>query len=236
MNQVAVIGSNGAIGQALVRQLAAQPDTDTVYAFSRSGDAIEAENIISLGMDYSDEVSIAAAAATINHELDLVLVTTGVLHDAGVVPEKSMRELSAEKFRHLFAVNTIVPALLAKYFLPKLSKSQRSVFAALSARVGSISDNQLGGWYAYRASKAALNMVIKNLAIEVGRFHKQAIIVGLHPGTVDSNLSQPFQSRVPAHKLFTPDYAAEQLLAVLANLTSADSGNCFAWDGKLIEP
>ena len=111
-----------------------------------------------------------------------------------------------------------------------------SVFAALSARVGSISDNILGGWYAYRSSKAALNMIIKNAAIEISRSNKQAIVVGMHPGTVDSHLSKPFQSRVPKHQLFTPEYAAEKLLHVMTALMPSDSGKCFAWDGKEILP
>ena len=113
---------------------------------------------------------------------------------------------------------------------------EESIFAALSARVGSISDNQLGGWYSYRASKAALNMIIKNIAIEISRVNKKAIIVGLHPGTVDSNLSKPFQGNVPYGKLFTPEYSTQKLVEVLKSLTSKQSGKCFAWDGKEILP
>ena len=126
--------------------------------------------------------------------------------------------------------------MIAKYFLPKLNREKRSIFAALSARVGSISDNQLGGWYSYRASKAALNMVIKNIAIEISRFNKKAIIVGLHPGTVDSNLSKPFQVNVPYGKLFTPEFSTQKLVEVLRSLTSKQSGKCFAWDGQEILP
>jgi NAD(P)-dependent dehydrogenase (short-subunit alcohol dehydrogenase family) len=117
-----------------------------------------------------------------------------------------------------------------------LNKKKRSIFTALSARVGSISDNQLGGWYSYRASKSALNMILKNAAIETNRSNKKAIIVGLHPGTVESNLSDPFKKNVPEGKLFTPDYSAQKLLAVLSSLTIEQSGKCFAWDGKEIFP
>ena len=166
----------------------------------------------------------------------MVIVATGILHDGELMPEKSQKELSAEKFHRLFEINTIVPALVAKHFIPKLNREKRSVFAALSARVGSISDNQLGGWYAYRASKAALNMIIKNAAIEISRRNKKAIIVGLHPGTVDSNLSKPFQGNVPDGKLFTPKYSVQKLLVILTTLTSKQSGKCFAWDGKEILP
>ena len=120
--------------------------------------------------------------------------------------------------------------------MPVLSRNKNSIFAALSARVGSVSDNQLGGWYAYRASKSALNMIIKSASIEVARKNPKAIIVGLHPGTVDSNLSKPFQHSITNNKLFTPSIAASHLLGVLDNLTSEQTGKCFAWDGSEILP
>ena len=125
--------------------------------------------------------------------------------------------------------------MCAKYFLPLLDKNSPNVFAALSARVGSITDNRLGGWHAYRASKAALNMLIKNISIENRLANKNNITVGLHPGTVDSNLSAPFQKNVAANKLFTPAQAASYLLEVISNLTATDSGTCIAWDGKTID-
>ena len=165
-----------------------------------------------------------------------MIVATGILFDGNITPEKSLRELSAKKFLRLFEVNTILPALIAKHFLPKLNKQDRSIFAAISARVGSVSDNKLGGWYSYRASKSGLNMIIKNAAIEINRQNKNAIIVGLHPGTVDSNLSKPFQGNVPDGKLFTPDYSVKRLLHVLGNLTPESSGRCFSWDGKEVQP
>ena len=226
---IALIGASSAIGNALKIELNARFPFATIHAFSRSsGDPI----------DYNNEETIANAAmvATMDHPLEMVLVCNGILHDGEIKPEKSLRELSAEKFRHIFEVNTIVPALIAKHFLPKLNRTSPSIFAAISARVGSISDNRLGGWYAYRASKAALNMVIKNAAIEIGRQNKQAIIVGLHPGTVDSSLSKPFQGNVPKGKLFTPEYSAQKLLDVLLHSTVESSGKCFAWDGQEIKP
>ena len=189
-------------------------------------------------INYHDEVSINESSfiASKKDSLDMVIVTTGILHDGELMPEKSLKDLSEEKFQRIFEVNTVVPLLIAKHFLPKMNRERKSIFAALSARVGSISDNQLGGWYSYRSSKAALNMVIKNLAIEISRSNKNAIIVGLHPGTVDSNLSKPFQGNVPYGKLFTPEYSTQKLLEVLSNLTSKQSGICFAWDGKEILP
>lgn len=223
-----IIGAGGGIGGAFVRALSAAHGADSVMALSRSAGEI----------DLTDEASIAAAAArcaTLGAP-DLVIVATGMLHDAGGGPEKSLRELDAARLAQAFAINTIGPALVAKHFLPLFARDRRGVFAALSARVGSISDNRIGGWYGYRAAKAALNMTIRNLAIEWGRTHKQGICVGLHPGTVDTGLSQPFQKNVAVGKLFTPDYAAAQMLAVLDGLTPQESGKCFAWDGAEVLP
>ena len=224
---IVILGAAGAIGSAFTNLLSQKYPNASLFAFSRNGEH---------SINYSSEDSIAEAAelAAKEKSLDLVIVANGILHEETLMPEKSLRDLSAEKFHRVFEVNTITPALIAKYFLPKLNKEKLSVFSALSARVGSISDNQLGGWYAYRASKAALNMIIKNAAIEVGRRNKHAIIVGLHPGTVDSDLSKPFQGNVADEQLFTPEYSAEKLLAVLENLSVEQTGKCFAWDGKEI--
>ena len=200
-----------------------------LYPFSRTG---------KYRIDYASEDSIAEAAkiASNKGQLDLVVVANGMLHSEEITPEKSIKELARYKFQKLFEVNTIVPSLIAKYFLPHLNRDHPSIFAALSARVGSISDNELGGWYAYRASKAALNMIIKNAAIEIGRRNKNAIIIGLHPGTVDTNLSRPFHKNVPVEQLLTPHQSAKKLLEVLISLTSAQTGKCFAWDGEEILP
>ena len=226
---IAIIGASGAIGGACVRRLVERYPAAHVHAFARDAE---------LSIDYDDEASIAAAAelAAQAGPLDLVLVATGMLHSGNTLPEKSLRDLSADKFARIFAANTITPALIAKHFLPRLNRERPAVFAAISARVGSISDNQLGGWYAYRASKAALNMVIKNAAIEMSRRNKKAIVVGLHPGTVDSPLSKPFQANVAAGKLFTPEHSAQKLVQVLESLTPAHNGRCLAWDGEVIAP
>ncbi len=235
---IVVIGCAGAIGGAFVKLLSSTYPSASVSAFSRQKPTHAIPRVAYHSIDYTNESSLEKASqeAVSDKPLDLVIVATGVLHHGETLPEKSLKELSVEKFHYLFEANTITPALIAKHFLPKLNKEQPSRFAALSARVGSISDNELGGWYAYRASKAALNMIIKNAAIEIARSNKQAIIVGLHPGTVDSDLSKPFQGGIPVDKLFTPDYSAEQLLRVLGNLTTKDSGKCFAWDGKEVLP
>lgn len=230
LKNIAVIGASGAIGGAFVKLLSDQYPNANLYPFSRSN----GYNAI----DYTNEDSFAEAAnlAASTGSLDLVIVTNGILHDADFMPEKSLKELSVEKFLRTFQVNTIVPALIAKHFLPKLNREKIAIFAALSAKVGSISDNNLGGWYAYRASKAALNMIIKNAAIEIARTHNQAIIVGLHPGTVDSPLSKPFHKNLPNNKLFSPDESVKNLLEVLRGLSPNQSGRCFAWDGEEILP
>jgi NAD(P)-dependent dehydrogenase (short-subunit alcohol dehydrogenase family) len=238
MKNIVVIGSAGALGRAFVNQLAEKYPKATIHAFSRTKTGSFPSNVFSRTIDYQDEDAIEKAASIASQDtaLDMVIVATGLLHDGEIKPEKSLHDLAKHKFLYLFEVNSILPALCAKYFLPKLRQNERSIFAVLSARVGSISDNRLGGWYAYRASKAALNMIIKNAAIEMQRLNKQAIIVALHPGTVDSSLSKPYQANVPEDKLFSPDDACQKLLTVLENLGPQQSGKLFAWDGEEIAP
>jgi len=192
-----IIGAGGSIGRAFCEYYANQSPDNEVHAFSRQDiDPFLQVNVTHHILDYADETQIESAANVVAKDspLDCVIVATGILHDEGAVPaikpEKNLRQLSEAQFQAVFAANTITPALIAKHFIPKLNRTSTSVFAALSARVGSISDNELGGWYSYRASKAALNMLIKTGAIETKRTNKQAIIIGLHPGTVDSPLSQ----------------------------------------------
>ncbi len=219
----ALIIGTGGIGRALTQCLRANPRFASVIAVGRED-----------GVDPLDEVSLARLATAIAVPLDLVIVTTGMLHDDKQGPEKSWRELDAAKLARSFAINTIAPALVAKHMLPLLRRDARAVFAALGARVGSIGDNRTGGWHGYRASKAALVMMMKTLSIEAARTRPHAIVVTLHPGTVDTAMSKPFQRGVAPEKLFTPDIAAGHLLDVMAALTLADSGGHFAWDGARI--
>ncbi len=237
MKHYIVIGASGAIGNQFVEQLLAREDGARIGAFSRSKTSFDNERVYTEILDLCDEPSIEAAAekAALIGPIDAIIVATGILHENELMPEKSLRDLSAEKFAHLFAVNTTGPALVAKYFLPHLKRDERTLFAALSARVGSIGDNHLGGWYAYRASKAALNMAIRCAAIEMGRRYDQAIIVGMHPGTVESHLSEPFRSHVPEHKLFTSEESVRKMLVALENLTPKDTGKLVAYDGSVIE-
>lgn len=234
---IAIIGASGAIGRALVEQLTSDNSAERIHAFSRSGADFQSNKVISGIIDFEDESSIQDAAKSANKDgpLDLLIIATGFLHDEGTSPEKSIRDISHENFIKNFTINTIGPALIAKHFLPIMSRETPSVFSCISARVGSISDNRLGGWYAYRASKAALNMTLKNLSIEASRRFKQTVVVGLHPGTVDSSLSKPFQASVSGGKLFTPKYSAQSLIDVIDNLKYEDNGKIFAWDGSVIE-
>lgn len=193
----------------------------------------------SFAFDLTDEASIAAAAAEIgaDGQFDLVIAATGLLHDGDAHrPEKSWSMQSADAYARAFAINATGPALIGKHFLPLLARDRRSVFAAISARVGSISDNRLGGWHAYRASKAALNMIVRNFAIELATRNRHAIAVALHPGTVATALSAPFQRGVAPDKLFAADFAAQRLLATIEELEPENSGALIAWDGQTIAP
>ena len=231
-----VVGSTGGIGGALVDHLAASERVAAVHALSRTGASHPSRKVRNLTFDFTDEGSIVAAAQALDEvgPLDLVIIATGLLQGEGIAPEKTVRHLTLEGMRKSFEINVFGPALTAKHFAPLLRRDGKAVLAALSARVGSISDNRLGGWYSYRASKAALNMMLKTLSIEVGRRFKNQVIVGLHPGTVDTDLSKPFQGNVPDGKLFTPEFSAGKLLEVVDRVGPQDSGGLFAWDGEPI--
>ncbi len=235
VQNVCVVGARGGIGGALVDQLLARDTVGQLFALSREVTKREDPRHTCMTLDVTDEMTIEAAAQKIHEPLDLIIVATGLLHGTdGVAPEKTYRTLDAASLRRVLEVNTVGPALVAKHFLPLLRPKSRSVFAAISARVGSIGDNRLGGWYSYRASKAALNMLLKTASIEVARRHRQALVVGLHPGTVDTQLSKPFQGNVPDGKLFSPDDCAARLLKVIDGLSVSATGQVWDWDGKRV--
>lgn len=235
---VVIIGAGGAIGGALVDHYVAQPGVKRIFAFSREGKPFASEMVQSFKLDYYDEAAMADAAAHLDEVggVDLMVVTTGVLHTEDIMPEKALHDLTAHKFETLFRIDTIVPALITKHFIGHLRVDREAVFAILSARVGSVSDNHLGGWYAYRCAKAALNMFIKNTSIELARKHKHQCIVGIHPGTVDSPLSKPFQAHLDPKKIFSPALAAQYVQKVISDAKPQDSGKVLAWDGKEISP
>ena len=228
----AIFGASGGIGHALCDALAAG-GTEIIHAGSRSGEGPAGTGIRPFAFDLKEEASIAAAAEAMRADPpQLVIAATGVLTLAdGTGPERTYKRLDPVTMAEVLALNTIGPALIAKHMLGIMPRGSAFTFAALSARVGSISDNRLGGWHSYRASKAALNMLLKNFALEMARTHPDSVIVGLHPGTVDSGLSRPFQSGLADGQLTTPQDAAANLLRVLAGLTPEDSGRVFDFRG-----
>ena len=232
--KVAIIGITGAIGQAFYDYYIQDPQTTAIYGFSRNRPSYDLASGQWASLDLTVETSIQAAAELVaGQDIDRLIVATGMLHSPTHSPEKSLDKLNAQGMLESYKINAIGPALILKYFLPHLNKKNLSHCALLSARVGSIGDNHLGGWYSYRMSKVALNMLIKSASIEWQRRAPQSIIIGLHPGTVDSSLSKPFQANIN-HTIFTPDQAVLALTKVLDALTPEDSGNCYAYDGSLI--
>lgn len=218
-----VFGSTGGIGSSFLKALEAD---------DRSGEVIGLSRTTEPGFDLTDEKSIEQAALSVRGPLHLLIDATGFLSDEIIRPEKSLRALSAGNFERLFELNATGPALLMKHFSAHMPKEERSIFATLSARVGSIGDNQLGGWYAYRASKAALNMIIKGAAVEVKRSRPESVFVSMHPGTVATSLSQPFSGN---RDTLSPDQSAEQMLGVLDGLGPEATGSFCDYKGELIE-
>lgn len=216
-----VIGASGALGGAFVQTLRNEAACAEVVALGRH---------TSPALDLQDEGSIAQAAQVLGARgpWHLILVATGLLHGPGLQPEKRLADLQADSLRRLFEVNTIGPALILRHFGPLLDR-QHSVLGVLSAKVGSIGDNRLGGWYGYRASKAALNMLLRTASIELRRTHPGAILAALHPGTVKSGLSRPFRGDEIGRE---PGVAARDLLQALGGLTPDDSGGFVAYDGQ----
>jgi len=216
-----VFGASGGIGAELCGQLAAAGHT--VLRFSRSG---------APAIDLTIEADVLRAAELAGGELDRVIVASGFLHDADYAPEKTFRRLDPEQMVHSFFVNALGPALVLKHFAPLLAKKRKAVLAFLSARVGSIEDNRAGGWYSYRASKAALNQIMRTAAIELARTHPDGVCLSLHPGTVDTALSQPFHR--DRSGLQSPAQSAAALLAVMESATPAQSGSFLDYAGQPI--
>ncbi len=217
MTQALVVGASGGIGAALAAALEARGAG--VVRLSRSGD----------GLDVTDEASVEAALGRIEGPFDVILVATGALGIAGAVPEKTLRAVDPAALADQFRLNAIGPLLVLKHALRLMPRDRRAVFAALSARVGSIGDNRLGGWYGYRAAKAALNQLLRTAAVEVARTHPQAIVAALHPGTVRTRFTEAYLGRHPA---VDPAEAARNLLGVVDGLTPAQSGGFFDHAGS----
>jgi NAD(P)-dependent dehydrogenase (short-subunit alcohol dehydrogenase family) len=220
-----VLGASGGIGSAFVEVLRSDPRCGEVSGLSRSVD----------GFDVTDEDSVAAAATHLSDSgvrFDMILCATGALTIDDVGPEKAIKTIRPEAMAAQFAVNAIGPALVLKHFAPLLASDRRSLFAALSARVGSIGDNRLGGWISYRAAKAALNQIVRTSAIEIARTRPNAVVVSLHPGSVDTGLSSAFAK---GHDRLLPTDSAARMLSVLDSLEPAQSGGFHAYDGQPVE-
>ncbi|SHG90870.1 SDR family NAD(P)-dependent oxidoreductase [Marivita hallyeonensis] len=217
MENALIIGSSGGIGSAMSAALAERGVT--VTGLSRSEH----------GLDVTDEASVASHLGALEGPFDLIFVASGALEINGAEPEKTLRHVTADAMLDQFKLNTIGPSLVLKHSLKHLPRKGRSVFAALSARVGSIGDNRLGGWYSYRTSKAALNQMIHGAAIEIARTHKDTICVALHPGTVATKFTEKYADQ---HPTVPPDEAAANLLSVINELTVDNSGGFFDWQGK----
>ena len=232
--KIAIFGANGTIGQALCAHYQKQSD---VYAFTRNDFDIDESGLVKILLDDFNEDSVFQAANKFDNDFfDKIIVSIGILHNESFMPEKRIEEVSSDQFLEIIRINTLVPTLIAKSFYKKLKKNDKATLAFLSARVGSITDNRSGGWYSYRASKAALNMIVKNLSIELGRYNKNLSVIGLHPGTVDSHLSQHFQKNLEDSKIFSADFSVLKLSSVIDSLDIDDSGKCIAWDGEDILP
>ena len=241
-----VQGASRGIGRELVGQLLADPGAGSVIATCRSIDRAAAlqdlaardKRLHLLAMDITDEASVMSAASALraaDTKIDLLINCAGVLHDAsGMRPERRLADIDPDHLVRGYRVNAIGPLLVAKHFEALLGSNDKAVFASLSARVGSLGDNRLGGWYGYRASKAAQNMITRNLSIELRRRRPRIICVALHPGTVDTDLSAPFQKNVPPTRLFSTERAAHQLLVLIESLDVDSNGRFFAWDGREI--
>lgn len=238
--KVLVAGASGGIGRAYCRKITAQFPEVQLVRMARSLEKLEPIDspTLDIKFDLTDENSIEAAIAELPEKsaIDWVFIATGWLHDETDKPEKSWRSLSADKLTKSYQINTFGPALFIKNLLARINPKHPVTIGVLTARVGSISDNRLGGWYSYRSSKAALNMLIKNFSIECSRMKKPVVIVGLQPGTTDTALSAPFQRGVSAEDLQTPEYTASQLINVMAALEGSDSGRLYDFLGLPFDP
>ena len=242
---VAVVqGASRGIGLGLVRALRESGRFDRLVATCRNPDgaealrALEGDGVDLRAVDVTRPETVAALGAWLDEQAlrpRLVVNAAGILHGDGFGPEKRLEDLDLETLRRVFEVNALGPAILLRHLGPRMARSGKAVLAALSARVGSIGDNRLGGWYAYRASKAALNQFLKTAAIELARRRDNVIVAALHPGTTDTGLSKPFQDNVPDEQLFSVERACRQLLDVVDELETDDSGGFFAWDGQAID-
>lgn len=239
-NVILVAGASGGIGDAFCQEVARQFPNVSLIRLARNPESLAKLTVKThdIAFDLSSESSIESAIAQLPEKLaiDWVFIATGWLHDEHHQPEKTYRTLNPQQMMHSFQLNAIGPSILVKSLLSRVNPKHALKIGILTARVGSTSDNRLGGWHSYRASKAALNMLIKNFAIEFDRMKKPVVIVGLQPGTTDTGLSAPFQRGVSPEHLQTPSYTASQLIKVMHVLDDSDSGLLYDFLGLSFEP
>ena len=236
-NIAVIIGAQSAIGSSIIERLAKDKTVDQVFAISRGGSPQRTENeakVKSISCNYSEEsiIGICEGLKPIEGSITQVIICNGILHTDRISPEKRLEDISFDTVSEVIHINTIIPLLWLSNIVPLLKSRQTCRVAILSARVGSISDNRSGGWYAYRASKAALNMLIKTAAIELRRRAPNVKLIAFHPGTTDTKLSKPFQRSVPEGKLFTPDFVAVALIKLLKKLDPNSEEEFFDWNGQ----
>ena len=233
---IIIAGSSGSIGGEFTKQYTDDPNVEKVVTLSRNVNNLNHEKIQSIKIDYSNEATFKNLDEISQLDsISKIIIATGILHTDQIKPEKSIDSIAAEDMKQVFQVNVFGPILLVKKLLPLIKKSKGVKIVFLTARVGSISDNVLGGWHSYRSSKSALNMMIKNLAIELKRLNKEHVVIGIHPGTVKSHLSEPFLRHVK-HDIFNPKESVDLMTQVISKVSQTDSGKCFDFSGKLIEP
>ena len=233
---ILIAGASGGIGKEFTKLYCDDPNVEKVIALSRKMNNIDNPKIQSIEVDYSMEETFDNLNDVLQLEsISTIIIATGILHTDQIKPEKSIAGLDLVTLQKVFQVNVFGPTLLVKKLLPLIKKSKGVKIVFLSARVGSISDNSLGGWHSYRSSKSALNMMISNLSIELQRIDKAHVVIGVHPGTVQSQLSEPFLKNVK-HNIFSPKESVGLLSKVISDIDQKDSGKCFDFSGKIIAP
>ena len=233
---IIIAGSSGAIGGEFTELYANNSNVEKIIALSRKPTNTNHNKIQSVEIDYYNEATFKNLDEISQLDsISKIIIATGILHTDQIRPEKSIDSIAGEDMRKVFQVNVFGPILLVKKLLPLIKKSKGVKIVFLTARVGSISDNLLGGWHSYRSSKSALNMMIKNLAIELKRLNKEHVVIGIHPGTVKSHLSEPFLRHVK-HDIFNPKESVDLMTQVISKVSQTDSGKCFDFSGKVIEP
>jgi len=233
---ILIAGSSGAIGSEFTRFYSEDRNVEKIVTLSRKINDSGHKKIQPIKIDYNKEETFENLDKILQLEsINTIIIATGILHTDQIKPEKSIDVINSDGLKKVFQVNVFGPMKLVKKLLPLIKKSQGVKIIFLTARVGSISDNKLGGWYSYRSSKSALNMMINNLSIELQRTNKENIVIGIHPGTVKSHLSEPFL-RYVKHNIFSPRESVELMTQVISKISQKDSGKCFDFLGKVIDP